>query len=201
MERKKDPSDYIIQAVSNSLDLLEQYQGEVSELGAAELAQRLRLSKANATRLIATLESRGYLEQNRVTSNYRLGLNTLELGQVAINQRNLMQIAPSFLQQMARCCDETAYLVVLKQGCVVYVGITETNRPVRVASRLGTWRPLPCTASGKVHLASMSPEEIDALLPEAVLKRFTPLTCSTGRPAAGTGFCCHTGICRRHGGA
>jgi DNA-binding IclR family transcriptional regulator len=46
-----------------------------------------------------------------------------------------------FFWQMARCCDETAYLVVLKQGAV-YVGITETNRPVRVAFSPGTWRPL-----------------------------------------------------------
>lgn len=178
MQRKKDPADYIIQTVSNALDLLEQFQGEAAELGAAELAQRLGLSRVNVVRMLATLESRGYLEQNRVAGNYRLGLNTLELGQVAISQRNLLQVAPPFVQQMARCCDETAYLVVLKQGCVVYVGITETTRPVRVASRLGSWRPLHCTASGKVYLAFMPTAEMDALLPAAGLKRFTPTTCT-----------------------
>lgn len=179
MQRKKDPSDYIIQAVSTALDLLEQYQAETAELGAVEIAHRLRLSREGTSRLLATLESRGYLEQNRLTNNYRLGLNTLELGQVAIGQRNLLQMGPPMLKQMAQCCDETTYLVVMKQGCVVYAGVAETTRPVRVASRLGMWRPLHCTASGKVHLASMSAEEIDGLLPDESLKTYTPRTFAT----------------------
>jgi DNA-binding IclR family transcriptional regulator len=179
MARKKDPSDYMIQAVDAAFNLLEQYRGEVAELGTAELAQRLRLSRNATARLLANLETRGYLERNRVTNNYRLGLNTLELGQVAINQRNLLQVAPPFLKQMAQACNETAYLVVLKQGCVVYAGVAETTQPIGVVSRLGMWRPLHCTASGKVHLAFMAPEERAAFLPAERLETFTPHGCAT----------------------
>jgi IclR family KDG regulon transcriptional repressor len=179
MERKKDPSEYMIQAVDAALNILEQYQGDVVELRATELAQRLGLSRNNATRLLATLTARGYLERDRATEAYRLGLSTLELGQVAANQRDLLQTAPPFVRQMAQACDETSYLVVLKQGCVVYVAVAESTQPVRVVSRLGMWRPLHCTASGKVHLAFMAPEERAPYLPAEDLQTFTPRTCAT----------------------
>ena len=81
---KKEKSEYLIQAVSHALDLLEQFHGEVDELGVTELSKRLKLHKNNVFRLLATLESRGYIEQNKVTENYRLGLKTLELSQTFI---------------------------------------------------------------------------------------------------------------------
>ncbi len=78
---RKEKSEYIIQAVSHALDLLEQFHDDVDELGVTELSKRLKLHKNNVFRLLATLESRGYIEQNKATENYRLGLKALELGQ------------------------------------------------------------------------------------------------------------------------
>jgi len=77
---RKEKSEYIIQAVSHALDLLEQFHDEVDELGVTELSKRLKLHKNNVYRLLATLESRGYIEQNKATENYRLGLRVLEMG-------------------------------------------------------------------------------------------------------------------------
>ena len=91
---KKEKSEYLIQAVSHALDLLEQFHGETDELGVTELSKRLKLHKNNVFRLLATLESRGYIEQNRVTENYRLGLKTLELGQTFIKQMGLLRQSP-----------------------------------------------------------------------------------------------------------
>jgi DNA-binding IclR family transcriptional regulator len=83
---KKEKSEYLIQAVSHALDLLEQFRGDVDELGVTELSKRLKLHKNNIFRLLATLESRGYIEQNKVTENYLLGLKNLDLGQTFILQ-------------------------------------------------------------------------------------------------------------------
>ena len=77
---KKEKTDYVIQSVYHALDLLEQFNGEVDELGVTELSKRLKLHKNNVFRLLATLESRNYIEQNKVTENYRLGLKTLGTG-------------------------------------------------------------------------------------------------------------------------
>lgn len=173
---KKDKSEYIIQAVSHALDLLEQFHGDVDELGVTELSKRLKLHKNNVFRLLATLESRGYIEQNRATENYRLGLKSLELGQTFIKQMGLLRQAKPILERMVRECNETSYVAIFKEGYIVYLDVVETDLTVRVVSRVGSRLPAYCTASGKVHLAFMSEEEVDALLPTREFKGYTPTT-------------------------
>ena len=173
---KKDKSEYIIQAVSHALDLLEQFHDDVDELGVTELSKRLKLHKNNVFRLLATLESRGYIEQNRATENYRLGLKALELGQTFIKQMGLLRQARPILDRMVEECNETSYVAIFKENHIVYLDVVETNLTVRVVSRVGSRLPAYCTASGKVHLAFMSDEELEATLAEQKLVQHTPTT-------------------------
>ncbi|WP_305041976.1 IclR family transcriptional regulator [Geoalkalibacter sp.] len=173
---RKEKSEYIIQAVSHALDLLEQFHDDVDELGVTELSKRLKLHKNNVFRLLATLESRGYIEQNKATENYRLGLKALELGQTFIKQMGLLRQAKPILEKIVERCNETAYVAIFKEGYIVYLDVVETNLTVRVVSRVGSRMPAYCTAAGKVHLAFMSDEEIDSLLPARTLKSFTANT-------------------------
>src|SRR5512136_3089643 len=173
---KKDKSEYIIQAVSHALDLLEQFHDDVDELEVTELSKRLKLHKNNVFRLLATLESRGYIEQNRVTENYRLGLKTLELGQTFIRQMGLLRQSRPVLEWLVRECNETSYVAILKDFHIVYLEVVETDLTVRVVPRVGARLPAYCTAAGKVQLAYMTDEELDNYLPTRELKRFTPNT-------------------------
>src|SRR2546425_11462931 len=77
---RREKANYVIQSVSHALDVLEQFAGDAEELGVTELSKRLRLHKNNVFRLLATLESRGYIEQNRATENYRLCVRGLPPG-------------------------------------------------------------------------------------------------------------------------
>jgi IclR family transcriptional regulator, KDG regulon repressor len=173
---KKDKAEYIIQAVSHALDLLEQFHGDVDELGVTELSKRLKLHKNNVFRLLATLESRGYIEQNRATENYRLGLKSLELGQTFIKQMGLLRQAKPILEKLVTECNETSYVAIFKEGYIVYLDVVETDLTVRVVSRVGSRLPAYCTAAGKIHLAFMSDEEIEAVLPPGELKQYSANT-------------------------
>ncbi len=173
---KKEKSEYIIQAVSHALDLLEQFHDDVDELGVTELSKRLKLHKNNVFRLLATLESRGYIEQNRATENYRLGLKALELGQTFIKQMGLLRQAKPILEKIVADCNETSYVTIFKEGHIVYLDVIETDMTVRVVSRVGSRLPAYCTAAGKVHLAFMSEEEIKELLPNRDFKTYTSTT-------------------------
>jgi DNA-binding IclR family transcriptional regulator len=173
---KKDKSEYIIQAVSHALDLLEQFHDDIDELGVTELSKRLKLHKNNVFRLLATLESRGYIEQNKATENYRLGLKSLELGQTFIKQMGLLRQAKPILEQMVEDCNETSYVAIYKSDHVVYLDVVETNLTVRVVSRVGSRLPAYATACGKVHMAYMSDEELDALIGRMQFKEHTAHT-------------------------
>ncbi len=173
---KKEKSEYVIQSVCHALDLLEQFRGDVDELGVTELSNRLKLHKNTVFRLLATLESRNYIEQNKVTENYRLGLKTLELGQTFIKQMGLLRQSRPILERLVKECNETTYVAILKDFQIVYLDVVETDMTVRVVPRVGTQLPAFCTAAGKAQIAFMTDEELEHYLPVKELKRFTPNT-------------------------
>ncbi len=173
---KKDKSDYIIQSVSHALDLLEEFKGDTDELGVTELSKKLKLHKNNVFRLLATLESRGYIEQNKATENYRLGLKSLELGQTFINQMGLLRQARPVMESLADTVNETTYVGIVRENYAVYLDVVEAKQTVRVVSRVGARLPIYCTALGKVQLAYESDDEVERLLPAKELKRFTENT-------------------------
>jgi len=172
---RREKSNYIIQSVSHSLDVLEQFSGDAEELGVTELSKRLRLHKNNVFRLLATLESRGYIEQNRATENYRLGIRCLQLGQSYVQHMGLLRQARPIMGELVRQVRETTYLAVLRRTAVVPVEVIEADRSVRIVSQLGEALPLHCTAAGKAYLAFEPEDDLRALLPDG-LARLTDKT-------------------------
>ncbi|MBW2039651.1 MAG: IclR family transcriptional regulator [Deltaproteobacteria bacterium] len=177
---KREKSSYIIKSVANALDLLEEFSADVRELGVTELSRRLRLHKNNVFRLLATLELRGYIEQNRETENYRLGLKSLELGQTYLRQIGLVRQARPILEELAKNCDENAGLGIIRQNSMVYLDVVETEQTVRVASRIGWRLPVYCSAIGKAQIAFKSESEIEKIISWGDMKKFTENTI-TGR--------------------
>src|SRR5437870_4279029 len=144
-DMRREKSNYIIQSVSHSLDVLEQFTGEHDELGVTELSKRLKLHKNNVFRLLATLESRGYIEQNKATENYRLGIRCLQLGQTYLTQMGLLRQAHPVIESIAHSTHETAFVALYRKDAVVPVDAVEADRPVRMTSCIGEPLPLHCT--------------------------------------------------------
>jgi len=179
--KKREKSEYTIQAVINALELLEQFNGDVTELGVTELSKRLNLHKNNVFRLLATLESKGYIEQNKLNENYRLGVKCLELGQNYLKQSGLLRQARPVMEDIVAKCNENTYLSVLRGQKIVYIDVVEANQPVRVVSRIGAQLPVYCCASGKAQLAALmeSGEDIEKYVNPKEMKPFTPNTITT----------------------
>ena len=157
---RRDKSNYIIQSVAHALEVLEEFRGDSDELGVTELSKKLKLHKNNVFRILATLQSRNYIEQNRSNDNYRLGIKCLELGQTFIRQRGLLKQAKPILQELAEKTGETSYISILRGNEVVYLDAVETSSTVRVISRVGLHMPIHATAAGKALVAFESEEEL-----------------------------------------
>ncbi len=115
---RRDKTNYVIQSVAHSLDVLEQFS-DVDELGVTELSKRLKLHKNNVFRILATLQARGYIEQNKATENYRLGIRCLHLGRSYINHMGLVRQARPILAEVARKCRESAFVAIARKDVVV----------------------------------------------------------------------------------
>ena len=173
---KKLKESYSIQAVENALNVLEQFKGEKAELGITELSQTLGLHKNNVFRLLATLESRGYIEQNMKNENYRLGIKALELGSAFLSNTGLIKVAVEKLEEVSSEVNETVYLGILKENQVFYIEDWEAKQALRVTSRLGTQMSPLCTATGKIILAHLGEDEQGKIIKANKFIKHTPHT-------------------------
>jgi len=152
---KREKSNYMIQSVSHALDVLEEISKAGAEIGVTELSKRLKLHKNNVFRLLATLELRGYVEQNFDSEEYRLGVKLLQLGQSYIALSPLVTKAAPVLKTLTEKVGETVSLAVLHNGQVQFPLSIESKRPVKVAPRVSVSLPAKMSAVGRLLTAQL----------------------------------------------
>ena len=172
---RREKSNYVIQSVSHAFDVLEQFNGNVDEIGVTELSKRLKLHKNNVFRVLATLEARGYIEQNKATENYRLGLKCLQIGQIFIHQMGLLLQAKATLRELVKTTKESAFVAIRKGNAIIPLDFAEPARAVRAVSILGTVLAPHASAAGKIYLAFEAEGGVSQVLPER-LERYTERT-------------------------
>ncbi len=175
MRRSGNKELQLVKAVDHALLLLSCYTEE-EEMGVTELSRKLGLHKNNVFRILATLEFRGYIEQNPRTEAYRLGPKVFELGLTFKYQMGLIKHARPVMQKLRDMFNETVYLGVLRDIYAVYIDNVETTHTVRVVSRVGTQIPSYATAIGKVQLAYLPQDDLEELFKDKRLKAYTPNT-------------------------
>lgn len=161
---KREKSNYMIQSVSHALDVLEELCKAAGEVGVTELSKRLKLHKNNVFRLLATLELRGYVDQNKETEDYRLGVKALQMGQSYLTQSTLVGRATPILRELSEAIGETVSLAVLQAGQVQFPVSIESKRPVKAAPRIAISFPAKLNAAGRLLTAQLS----DAALTEVL---------------------------------
>jgi DNA-binding IclR family transcriptional regulator len=163
-----------LQSVRRALRALELIS-EHGELGVTELGRKLGVHKATASRLIATLAERGFVERDPITEKFRLGFGLISLAGAAVGGNDLVRAARPILDELAETTRETVNLGVLSGDAVVYVDQVTGTRSIVSVSWVGQRTPLHCTSNGKVLLAWASDAERDRLL-RAPLAKLTPRT-------------------------
>jgi DNA-binding IclR family transcriptional regulator len=167
---------YRIQAIERAVSILNAFSPEDPELGVTELAERLGLHKSTVHRFMVNLDAAGLVERNPRTGRYRLGLRIFELGGLVMQQMNLWDEALPFLEGLVHDTGETGHLAVLDGGEAIYIERVEARRALRVPSAIGRGYPAHATNLGKVLLADLSRERVEAIVAERGLAAYTPHT-------------------------
>lgn len=133
-------------------------------LGVTDVADRTRLPKSTAARLLASLVREGAVEQADGRSEYRLGPRLLTLSSGIGARRGLVAIAHPFLTELAEQTGEAAGLSVPDGRTVHYIDQVDSPNPVQVRDWTGTRVPMHVVSSGLVVLASLKPAALEAYL-------------------------------------
>ena len=157
-----------VAAVDRALAVLEALAE--GELGTNEIARRTGLNASTASRQLATLAARGFVEHVEETGRYRLGTRLIELGNAALGQADLRALARPHLRALVEATGETATLSVPASRYAVTVDFVQSRRSVQSVAELGRPSIGHATATGKIALAfGGSPAA-------GRLERFTPAT-------------------------
>ncbi len=168
---------YNVRAVQRALALLRAFLSHDGALSAAELGKQIDLGPSTVFRMLVTLESQGFVEQDPATGKYRPGVSCLELGSRFLKNNDLRSRAIAGLEGLRNEFGETVHLTILQGNEVVYLEKLAGLHPIGfMSSRVGDRAPAHCTGVGKALLAHLTDEELLARYPTGKLTRYTEHT-------------------------
>jgi len=167
---------YSICSVDKALNLIEQFHQDEGELGLIDLSSRLQLPKSYVFRLLVTLQSRNYVEQNMNTAKYRLGFKNLTLGLQGAKHLGVLKKSRLIMEEMVRGCNETICISIMKDYSIINLDAVECDHSVRVTPRIGVPLPAYCTAAGKAQIAYYSDDKLKMFVLNNEFQKYTSNT-------------------------
>lgn len=156
--------------VHNVIDVLRCFSTDQPLVGVTEIAQQVGLHKSSISRLLATLESEGWVEQDPTTRKYQLGLGLIAIAGPLLANLNVRRVAYPYLQELAKATRETTVLVVWENSAAVTVEQIASDRTVKHTSPLGSRYSSTGSASVQIFLADMDPDTAGALVNDDTIR-------------------------------
>jgi IclR family transcriptional regulator, pca regulon regulatory protein len=161
------PNPRYSRSMEYAVAILECFSAERRELGIADLADLVGISRSTTHRYAITLVALGYLEQDS-KRKYQLSTRAANPGAAAISAVRRRAPGRVALQELRDATGYTVSMGVLDRTRVVYVyrlfGHRQGQYAIDQDLGVGANVPVHCTALGKVLLASISDAERRGLL-------------------------------------
>jgi IclR family transcriptional regulator, KDG regulon repressor len=165
-----------LNSVEKALRILLFFQPDHPVRGVRELSTHLGFSPATTQRLLQTLKSYGFVEQDPQTRQYYLGNIYYQFIQTLQSQQPITRAALPYMQQLLSSTRETVHLNIVQGMERICIDTLESPRNLKAGMPIGNRSPLYAGASSKCLLAFSTEDFIDDYL-ETI--QFTPLTGDT----------------------
>ncbi len=174
-----DREPHHVQSLERGLAVIRAFDAGHPELTLSEVARICDLTRAAARRFLLTLTDLGYVRSDG--RMFSLTPRILELGYAYLSGLSLPEVAEPHLERLVAEVRESSSVSVLDGDDIVYVARVPTSRIMTVAISVGTRFPAYATSMGRVLVAALPDEQIEAYLGRV---RLVPLTSRTVRSVA-----------------
>ena len=106
----------------------------------------------------------GYVRQMKDTKRYRIGRPLFALAASALDEVEMVSLATPILEDLSRETGESAHFSVRMGDAVVVLARTSGPGAFQLIDRAGAVRPAHCTALGKIMLAALTPDQLEAFM-------------------------------------
>lgn len=164
-----------VPAVDKCFKILEFLAGSKHPLGVTDLSHGLGYHKSTVFNIIYTLVDLGFLEtapENKV----RLGSKLYALGREAGADSYLISKIRPYLEEINQKTKLSVFLGLRHERKAVIVDKVDSPYDIKVSSELGMKIPLTAGAGGQVLLSQLPESQINKILKEGQLKKFTSST-------------------------
>lgn len=172
----EEKSRYNSNSLVRGLEILTLFNGEEKTLSLAEIANKLGVSRTVPYRLLFTLQSLGYLQQDERTKRYHLTPKVLELGFSYLSTLKLPEMAQPYLESLRDEIGASCHLSILDGHEVVYIGSAPARGVSAINVNIGLRLPAHATANGKLLLAYQPKEKINQIFYQSELNPYTDRT-------------------------
>jgi len=165
-----------LRTVGRAAALLELLADTSQPLRLTDVARTLHMPFSSTHVLLQTLVQLRFAEVSAGDRQYTPGPRLARLGVRVVSRLDLLEVARPRIASLASQIDEDVYVALYHDTTFSHIERVESGHSLRLNITLGVPRPLHSTAVGKLFLASLARAELDTLLSEMELTRFTPYT-------------------------
>src|SRR4029453_11692198 len=163
-----------VHSLERGLAVIRCFSAERPRLTLSEVARQIGLSRAAVRRSLITLQTLGYVGSGE--RQVYLTPRVLSLGSASLSSLSVADVAQSHLTDLANEVHESCSASVLDGLDIVYVARAATKRIMTISLSVGTRLPAYATSMGRVLLAALRDDRLDAYLGTATLAPLTDRT-------------------------
>ncbi|RXT50069.1 IclR family transcriptional regulator [Bradyrhizobium betae] len=172
-EADHDARDGGVQSVDRALSILETLAEDDEGYRLSDLAVRTGLSASTVHRLLATLESRRFVQFDRAESKWHVGVRSFTVGASFARRRNFSTQAIPYLRKLRDLTRETANLAVVDDEFIIVLTRMESREIMRSLTQVGGRVAMVTSGVGKAVLATYSDEDVGAVIRHHGMPRLT----------------------------
>ena len=163
-----------VRSLARGLDVIKAFGAESPQMSLSDVARATGLTRAAARRFLLTLAELGYVRSDGRA--FSLRPKVLELGYAYLAGLSLNEVAAPHLEDLVAHTRESSSVAVLDGDEIVYVVRVPTKRIMSASISVGTRFPAYATSMGRVLLAYLPDELLEAYLKRVKLEPITKRT-------------------------
>lgn len=173
MDQRSSSAEFVL-SLARGLDVIRSFDEDAPEMTLSQVAKRTNMPRAAARRFLHTLRTLGYVASDG--HKFRLTPQVLSLGYAFLSSMTIWEVAQPFMEEVSQRVHESCSMSVLEGNDIVYVARVPTKRIMSVALGIGTRLPAHCTSMGRVLLANLPDDALDAYFSTSERQAFTDST-------------------------
>lgn len=161
----------IVAALIKGINVIKAFDEDNTLMTLSDVAKKVDITRANARRLLLTLESLGYVRQR--DNFFFLSPKIIELGYSYYASLPWTDLAYKNLKQIASDCKLSCSISILDNIHIICIMRIAAQRVLSEGIHVGTRLPTAYTATGRVYMANMEDKALKKFIKTLPLKAHT----------------------------